>query len=333
MIRSMKSIRLARKTVRELGCDTCPFIPGRPGPLEPFTPHSIPVDGLEAVDAYFARAYLWDCGKLAMAKASRRPAAVEDAVALARWLLWSTKPEQWQRLGIGRGDVWRAVLAVRGLLRRSGWRDKLSATGHGQRKHRYRPYAASMSVRTEDPARLVAAAEEASHRGLWGADVGKRGPRKPGLRKTSKKEALAAIVGEPVREVVVGPIAVSGGVAWVPNDGKMREVVVREVAFTFHTGERKDGKWIPDGYEEQLCEVETEWKMVAGQPKRQEWPRTFVAEAVDCGNERPRLSRGSGAAVQPDPWTAEDHATIENRKPAENEWQEVAPGHFVRLRG
>jgi hypothetical protein len=106
-------------------------------------------------------------------------------------------------------------------------------------------------------------------------------------RTVTREQAHTAIMGESMREIVVGPIAVSGGVAHVETDGQMREVEIRSVAFTFHTGERIDGKWMADGGSEQLEEIETAYRMVSS-TTRVEYPRTFVAEAVDAGTEGTR---------------------------------------------
>jgi hypothetical protein len=121
-------------------------------------------------------------------------------------------------------------------------------------------------------------------------------------RTVSAQTAQAAIVGEPIREVVVGPIAINGGVAHVETDGKMREVEIRSVAFSFHTGERIGGKWVPDGLWEQLEEIETGFRMVSS-TSRAEYPRTFVAEAVDAGTMVDRYHPAQ--TPNPEPWNAE----------------------------
>jgi hypothetical protein len=108
-------------------------------------------------------------------------------------------------------------------------------------------------------------------------------------------------------EVIVGPVAVDGGVATIDTDGKMREVEIRSVAFTFHTGERIGGKWVPDGLWEQLEEVETGYRMVPGRT-RVDYPRTFVAESVDVGTVADRFNPAPAPA--PAPWTAEQRANV-----------------------
>lgn len=126
-------------------------------------------------------------------------------------------------------------------------------------------------------------------------------------RIVSAKTARAAIVGEPMAELVVGPVAVDGGVAHIETDGKMKEVEIRSVAFTFHTGERIGGKWVADGKVAQLEEIETAYRMVSS-TSRVEYPRTFVAEAVDVGTERDRHQASPLPA--PAPWTPEQRGWI-----------------------
>jgi hypothetical protein len=143
-----------------------------------------------------------------------------------------------------------------------------------------------MSVQEPSPVAVAITVEEAVRRGVRG--------RRPGAGRPSfvtqaviAREAHAAIMGEPVREVVVGPIAVSGGVAHIETDGQMREVEVRSVAFAFYTGTRVNGKWVADGGVQHLEEIETAYRMVPS-TSRVEYPRTFVAEAVDAGTEGTR---------------------------------------------
>jgi hypothetical protein len=104
----------------------------------------------------------------------------------------------------------------------------------------------------------------------------------------SRREAVAAIVGEPQREVVVGPIHVSGGVATIETDGIMGAVTVRSVAYTVHDGGREYGEE----------ENTTEWRMVPGRT-RVDYPAGFVAEAVDAGTERNRYVPQPIPAPQP----------------------------------
>jgi hypothetical protein len=108
-------------------------------------------------------------------------------------------------------------------------------------------------------------------------------------------------------EVIVGPVAVDGGVATIDTDGKMREVEIRSVAFLFHTGRRIDGRWTPDGGAQQLEEIETAYRMVPGRT-RVEYPRTFVAEAVDVGTHHDRHQ--PAPLPLPAPWTAEQRGHV-----------------------
>ncbi len=62
-------------------------------------------------------------------------------------------------------------------------------------------------------------------------------------------------------------------------------------------------------------------------------PAAYIAAAYGVAADRPRYA-GHPAAPQPQPWTADQHAAILNRKPAAADgWQQVEPGHYVRLRG
>jgi hypothetical protein len=120
-------------------------------------------------------------------------------------------------------------------------------------------------------------AAERAERGVTGKPYAMGRPRTETIT-LSRREALAAIVGEPQREVVVGPIHVSGGMATIETDGIMREVTVRSVAYTV-VGD--------DGTDHGEEENTTAWRMVPGRTKV-EYPAGFVAEAVDAGTEKNR---------------------------------------------
>ena len=188
------------------------------------------------------------------------------------------------------------------------WRDRQTTTGSRKATRRYRSYVASMSLSAPSPATLAMAVEEASRNGLRGR---RPGAGRPGYetRTVSPATAHAAIMGEPVAEVVVGPVAVDGGVATIDTDGQMREVEVRSVAFTFHTGARIGGQWVADGGAQQLEEIETGYRMVPGRT-RVEYPRTFVAEAVDVGTVADRFSPAPVPATAT-PW-ADDGGEVCN---------------------
>jgi hypothetical protein len=148
-------------------------------------------------------------------------------------------------------------------------------------------------------------AAETAERGLRGQIPG-RGAKRYETVALSRRDAIAAIVGEPQREIVVGPIHVSGGVASVTTDGKMKEVTVRSVAYTVVGDDGTD-------YGEE--ENTTAWRMVPGYT-RVEYPAGFVAEAVDAGTERNRYvpqpipaTRPAGSVYHAEPvWAADvDH--------------------------
>lgn len=302
----LKSLQNVRRDIRSYYAKTCPIIPGKPGPVEPFSPRCFgdTVEVWQAVDAYAERSFRWDMGGQDGRKFGF--AEVEEAVALFRWVLWTITPVQWQTMGVGYGDRMRALHIVRGRLKKMHWRDRQTSTGSRQATRRYRSYVASMSLAAPSPATLAVAVEEASQRGLRGRRPGAGRPSME-TRTVSAQTARVAIVGEPMREVVVGPVAVDGGVSTIDTDGKMREVEIRTVAFSFHTGERIGGKWVPDGHFEQLEEVETAYRMVPGRT-RVEYPRTFVAEAVDVGTVADRFNPAPVPA--PAPWTAEQRGRI-----------------------
>ena len=267
MIRSLRSIR-------DMSCDTCPWIPGRKGPAEPFHVSCFGNEPAvwDAIARWAASRFVWDCGPFESAAVAR--SRTDDAVQLFRYRLATVTAETWQRLGVGYGDRIRALWAVRAWCRRSGWQD---SKGGGLRKgSKSRAYVASMSIKAHNPA-AVAMAAEAAERGVTGRSSGRGRPRIETV-SLSRRDALAAIVGEPQREVVVGPIHVGGGVAHVETDGKMREVVVKSVAYTVHE----------DGQEYGEREDVTAWKMTRNSTVRVEYPAGFVAEAVDAGTERNR---------------------------------------------
>jgi hypothetical protein len=108
-------------------------------------------------------------------------------------------------------------------------------------------------------------------------------------------------------EVVMEGVAVSGGVAHIETDGQMKCVQVSTTNFLFYTGHRVDGRWVPDGGCEELADIETAYRMVPG-GTRVEYPRTFVAAALDAGTERDRFTPAPTPA--PEPWTPEQRGNI-----------------------
>ena len=99
-------------------------------------------------------------------------------------------------------------------------------------------------------------------------------------------------------EVVMEGVAVSGGVAHIETDGQMRSVPVSTTNFLFYTGSRVDGRWTPDGGCEELADIETAYRMVST-TSRVEYPRTFVAGALDAGTERNRHQQTPTPAPEP----------------------------------
>ncbi len=306
----MKSLKTVRNDIRSYYATTCPIIPGRPGPIEPFSPKCLGEtrEVWDAVDSYAERAFRWDMG--GVDGRTIGAAELEDAIALFRYILWTITPVQWQTMGVGYGDRMRALQIVRGRLRKMHWRDRQTTAGSRKATRRYRAYKASMSIAAPSPVAVAMAVEHAAINGVRGRRPGAGRPTTEN-RIVSPAVARVAIVGEPMAELVVGPVSVDGGVATIDTDGRMAEIELRSVAFTFHTGERINGHWVPDGGAEQLEEIETAYKMVPGRT-RVEYPRTFVAEAVDIGTVADRPIPAPLPA--PEPWTAEQRGWIINAR-------------------
>lgn len=281
----MRSIRTVRRlrSIRELSCDVCLLVPGRKGPAEPFHPSCFGDDAAvwETVDRYVERCFRWD-----MSGIDGRPFGADDiqqAQSMFRFHLWTTTPEQWMARGIGFGDRYRALTAIRCKLKRMGWRDRFSDTARGRKAtRRYRAYVASMSIAEPSPARVAELAELAEREGVTGKQHG-RGNRKATTERMTAAQAREAIVGNVRgREIVTGPRIVKGGKANVETDGRMREVVISRKDFLFFTGERVNGRWIPDGKTEPMADIETRWKMVRAYSEV-EFPSAVVADAIDAG--------------------------------------------------
>jgi hypothetical protein len=149
-------------------------------------------------------------------------------------------------------------------------------------------------------------------------------------------EAREALTGEGCDELKTGTLKVAGGKRRPNGHGKMvrTEAVAREWVETMPMvtvetlaagGGLSEPQPIP------FAEIVTGWKMDRRRGKEQSYESCSVTVATDCREVR-RFN--PAPAPQPQPWAAEDHATIENRRPATGtEWQEVSPGHYVRLRG
>jgi len=298
MIRSLKNVR---RDIRTIYAQSCPIIPGKPGPIEPFSPRCLgeTMEVWKAVDTYAERSFRYDMGGIDGRVFG--PCEVDDAVALFRWLLWTITPAQWQSMGVGYGDRMRALQIVRGRLKRMHWRDRQTTSGSRKATRRYRSYKASMSIAAPSPVAVAVAVENASVNGLRGRRPGAGRPSME-TRTVSAQTARAAIVGEPMAEVVMEGVAVSGGIAHIETDGRMKCVPVSTTNFLFYTGKRVDGRWVPDGGCEELADIETAYRMIPG-GTRVEYPRTFVAGALDAGTEVDRFTPAQ--TPNPAPWTKE----------------------------
>jgi hypothetical protein len=297
----LKNLKNARREIRSYYAETCPIIPGKPGPVEPFSPRCFgeTAEVWAAVDSYAERSFRYDMGGIDGRQFG--PCEVEDAVALFRWILWSITPAQWQSMGVGYGDRMRALQIVRGRLKRMHWRDRQTTSGSRKATRRYRSYKASMSIAAPSPVAVAVAVEEASRNGLRGRRPGAGRPSME-TRTVSAQTARAAIVGEPMAEVVIEGVAVSGGVAHTETDGRMKCIPVSTTLFLFYTGKRVDGRWVPDGGCEEFADIETAYRMVSS-TSRVEYPRTFVAGALDAGTELDRFTPAPAPA--PEPWSVE----------------------------
>lgn len=287
MIRSMRSVRRRLRSIRELSCDVCVFIPGRPGPVEPFHASCLGDDPAvwATIDRYAESAFRWDMGGI-----DGRPygqGEVDDAVSLFRYHLFTTTAEQWAQRGIGYGDRFRALVAIRHKLKRLGWRDRFSDTARGRKAtRRYRAYVASMSISEPSPARVAEIVESAVRDGVRGKQHG-RGNRRAVTETLTAEQAREAIVGNVRgREIITGPRIVRGGTANVETDGRMKEVVIRAENYLFFTGERVNGRWVPDGKTEPMVDMETRFKMVRSYSEV-EYPAAVVADTIDAGEWTP----------------------------------------------
>jgi hypothetical protein len=211
------------------------------------------------------------------------PSEVEEAISLFRFHLCATTAAEWFKRGIGYGDRFRAIVAIRHKLKRMQWRERFADSGAGRKaSRRYRSYVASMSGAEPSPARLAEVVELASLRGVRGRKPGRGRPSYATVTPTAA-EAREAIIGRPNgREFIIGPRMVAGGVANVETDGKMKEVEVGRTNFLFFTGKRVGGKWKPDGKCESMVEIDTAYRMVRHYSEVT-YPAAVVADAVDDG--------------------------------------------------
>ena len=234
------------RSIRQVSAACSVWIPGLKGPAEPFDSAALPRDSefWESVENYYRRCMIWDCGKRDVIPG---PEEISEGVQIAMCRLLSTTVEQWAKMKIGRGDRWRAIVAVRAFMRRAGWR---AGAGHRQEKRRYRSYPTGGHSPLPGPVAVAVAVEEAAA-GLQGKA---RGSRHVTTGSLSAADARAAVLGY-ATERRLGTIHVSGGVANVETAGTMRHIETR--------------RWIENHVEEdgtvvQLTISETAPRMVAG---------------------------------------------------------------------
>lgn len=237
------------RSIRSISSQSSVWIPGLCGPAEPFDCHCIPGDHWQVIDRHFERAIRWDLPGVS-------EDFVEEAVASARFHMWTRSPQHWAALKIGWGDRFRAVSSIRAYGRRCGWR-----FGNGRRSEarKIRPYPTSGKNGLPSPLAVAMAAEEAG-KGLTG--------KRPGSRHVvtetmAADEVRVGMIGFP-REERLGRVQVAGGTAHVQSDGRMEEIVVSRTVFLFFGGKRVGGRWMPDGSQEEMVDIETARKMVRG---------------------------------------------------------------------
>jgi len=250
------------RSIRSMSANCSIWIPGLNGPAEPFDSAALPRDGefWKTVENYFARAMAWDCGKRDTTPLREE---IEEGVQSAMVRLVTTTPEQWGKMRIGRGDRWRAIVAVRSYMRRSDWR---TGTGHRASKRKYRPYPTSGRNGMPGPLAVAIAVEEATA-GIQGKP---RGSRHVTTGSLSAADARAAMQGY-ATERKLAPIHVSGGVASVETDGTMQHVETRR----WIENHRED-----DGTVVQLTISETAPRMVPGKT-RIEYAPGYVFDSAE----------------------------------------------------
>lgn len=210
------------RSIRSISSQSSVWIPGLGRPAEPFDsrlcfPDS--VDFWRSVERYLRRAIIWDLGP-----AIPPESFIEEAMQAAIFRLLSTTPEQWQKMRIGYGDRFRAIVAVRSYGRRAGW---IFGTGRRKAERKIRPYPQSGKNAIPGPD-AVAMAAEAAAEGMLGRFPGSRHDRTETL---SADDARAALIGYS-REAKLGTVAVRGGTATINTAGVMREIPVREIVRT-----------------------------------------------------------------------------------------------------
>lgn len=193
------------------------------------------------------------------------------------------------KAGITEDEAAKAVFQAAAWCDRANWRETSGGRGAG----RY-PYRGSMAGGGDDP-RAVAVAEESILSPVAGRATVAAG-------KAAFFADGGQTVAEGIREALVGaggeqrlpePFHVDGGKCRPRNDGRM----IRD----------ENGRWKqPVGYGRSV---------------------TYPACEVTDSRETDSLPRYTGPAPSPapSPWTAADHATILNRRPAAEEPSRPAP--------
>lgn len=255
---------------------------------------------VEALLAYFEqradkfRSRLFPFGICHGLKGKLRRSKLEDAAQMA---LGKFLLRDYSAAGITEDEAARAIFQAAAWCDHAHWIASRGSRG----KERY-PYRGSMAGGGDDP-RAVAIAEEAILAPVNGRETvaaGKAAFFTDGGQTVADgiREALVGAGGE---ERIPEPFHVDGGKCRPRNDGRI--------------GRDANGRWVqPVGYGKSIT-----------------YPPCEVIDSRET-DSLPRYS-GPAAAPTPAPWSADDHATITNRKPADTEWQEVSPGNYVRLRG
>jgi len=235
-----------------------------------------------------------------------RQSRLDDAAQMA---LGKFLLRDYAKAGITEDEPARAVYSARAWCNAAQWSESRGRRG----RERY-PYRGSMSGGGDDP-RAVAIAEEAILSPVHGRQTAAAG-------KAQFFVDGGQTVAEGIREALVGaggelkidtPFHVDGGTCCPRNDGRMEHV---------------DGRW----------------RQPVGYGKNVKYPECYVTDSVDT-DDVPRYA-GPAPSPEPQPWTADDHATIVNRLPAADDgWSEVIPcgpngepvnslaRHWIRLRG
>jgi hypothetical protein len=196
--------------------------------------------------------------------------------------------------GITADESARAVFSAGAWMKRALWRYGEGRDG----KRQWTPYNRAQAAGTPNPAAIVAATFNAA-------------------------EDRAAILGTGTDETLrLGSVPVAGGSCRPLGDGKIvpTETVVREWV---ENGTDEDGN--PERRE--MAEIVTGWRMDRRYGFKQDYPQCAVEMAAD-GVETRRFNR------QPLPILSVGELNRTTAKPAPDDgWQEVSPGHYVRLRG